>query len=462
MADSSIPVTSGSGNNVDTRTNAAGDHRQVVVFGDPSITNNVAAVISQDVGGNDQTTQAVAVRLAGSASVQVVGSSGTIGVHIQSTNGTLAVRFADSPIVTAYGMDGTTGRPFRMNSDGAIKIYDIAQGSVTVSGTLTGITNSIAVHILSTNGTMGVKFSDEPTVVASGKQGTTTRPFLMNTDGAIKIYDIAAGSVTVSGTITGITNSIAVHVLSTNGTMAVNVGKVDGTVAVFFSPGTPSINNASWIGSTAPTVGSKTSASSIPVVVASDQGSMAVHILSTGGTLNVRLSDNSAGLITDDTPFTPATDLGFPMMGFFDDTSTDSVDEGDAGIVRMTGNRILMSHTDSTASLFTVSGSTSGVSVLGTTLVSPSANASFKVYAYSIQTTGAVSVTATFTNGAGSATEFWRPLITASGVTGSQGANLTATPGAPLFATGVSTTLALKLDSATLVHYSVAYTKESA
>lgn len=36
------------------------------------------------------------------------------------------------------------------------------------------------------------------------------------------------------------------------------------------------IDNSSWIGSTAPTVGSKTSSNSIPVVVASDQGAIAV------------------------------------------------------------------------------------------------------------------------------------------------------------------------------------------
>ncbi len=33
MADSAIPITAGAGTNVDTRTNAAGEHRQVVVLG---------------------------------------------------------------------------------------------------------------------------------------------------------------------------------------------------------------------------------------------------------------------------------------------------------------------------------------------------------------------------------------------------------------------------------------------
>lgn len=45
MADSAVPITAGTGTNVDTRTEATnGDHRQVVVVGDPSVTAGVAAV----------------------------------------------------------------------------------------------------------------------------------------------------------------------------------------------------------------------------------------------------------------------------------------------------------------------------------------------------------------------------------------------------------------------------------
>ena len=254
----------------------------------------------------------------------------------------------------------------------------------------------------------------------------------------VKLVDGTTDSTTVVATGDGTnTSALRVTVANNSSSLAIHVGSTGGTLGVRFTDA--------------------------PIVtVAGITNSIAVHVLSTGGTLNVRMADNSAGLITDDTAFTPATDLGFPAMGLFDDTATDSVDEGDAGVFRMTGNRIAMNHLDTTASLFVASGTASGVSVSGNTIISPSANASFKIYAYSIQTTGQVSLTCTFTNGGGSATEFWRPLVTASGVTGAQGANLASIPSAPLFATGISTTLSLKLDSATLVHYSVAYTKESA
>ena len=44
---------------------------------------------------------------------------------------------------------------------------------------------------------------------------------------------------------------------------------------------------------------------------------------------------------TDDAAFTPASDDGTMAFAFVDETSTDSVDEGDGGAVRMTANRVL-------------------------------------------------------------------------------------------------------------------------
>lgn len=45
MADTAVAITSGSGTNIDTRTEATnGNHRQVIVIGDPSTNNGVAPV----------------------------------------------------------------------------------------------------------------------------------------------------------------------------------------------------------------------------------------------------------------------------------------------------------------------------------------------------------------------------------------------------------------------------------
>lgn len=45
MADSAVPITAGTGTNVDTRTESTnGNHRQVIVLGDPAANDSVAAV----------------------------------------------------------------------------------------------------------------------------------------------------------------------------------------------------------------------------------------------------------------------------------------------------------------------------------------------------------------------------------------------------------------------------------
>lgn len=45
MADSSVAVTPGAGANVDTQTTTTGDHRQVIVIGDPGVDAAIASVI---------------------------------------------------------------------------------------------------------------------------------------------------------------------------------------------------------------------------------------------------------------------------------------------------------------------------------------------------------------------------------------------------------------------------------
>jgi hypothetical protein len=97
-------------------------------------------------------------------------------------------------------------------------------------------------------------------------------------------------------------------------------------------------------------------------------------------------------------------------------------------------------------------------------LIAPSASYNFKIFAYSIQTTGIVSVTPKFVNGAGGGqTEFWRPLATANQTSSTPiGANMAVPPPSYLFATGTNTSLNLLLDTSTLVHYSVSFIKESA
>jgi hypothetical protein len=62
-----------------------------------------------------------------------------------------------------------------------------------------------------------------------------------------------------------------------------------------------------------------------------------------GGNLRVVTQGGAGGTAQiDDSAFTVGTDAGTPAMGLYDDTATDTVDEGDVGAVRMDALRRLI------------------------------------------------------------------------------------------------------------------------
>ena len=89
MADSQIPITAGTGTNVDTRTESTnGQHRQVIVLGDPTNNLGVAPVdgvkgLAIDLTATGQ--NAVALKTDGSAVIQPV--SGTVTANLSSVGG---------------------------------------------------------------------------------------------------------------------------------------------------------------------------------------------------------------------------------------------------------------------------------------------------------------------------------------------------------------------------------------
>lgn len=78
------------------------------------------------------------------------------------------------------------------------------------------------------------------------------------------------------------------------------------------------------------------------IVMVDDAGDSAMD--GTNNALRVNIVAGAAGGVThtDDAAFTPATDDGVPMFAFADETGTDTVDEGDAGAVRMDTSRRLL------------------------------------------------------------------------------------------------------------------------
>lgn len=280
-------------------------------------------------------------------------------------------------------MEGPS-RNIIVNEDDTRKVEVYTQGDVDVTPTGIPIMASDAggtirilkqdekgnlnVSVQGSSGTMGVRFSDEPYVVTEGKYGATKIATIHNTDGALKIYDIANGTVQVSG----ITNSIGVYLDTWRQTGAVRVGQVDGTVAVYFSQSNPKVN-------------------------------LGTDIINFGATASVASAGGSV-----------------------------------SGSVNTAGG--------------------SGAN----TVKAPVAGRNIKVYAFSLTTTAQVHLSPRFTTGgSGGATELWRMALQAP-AQGISGANLAVTPPGYLFSTGAGNTLAIFLDSASLVHYSVAYFLESA
>lgn len=337
------------------------------------------------------------------------GSTGTSAVYIESTAGTL--RVGDIP--------------------GSLAVY-FSPSIPTVA--VSSVTNSINVHILSTNGTMAVNV---------GKVDGTIAVRVGQIDGSVAVYFSPANpavAATFSGSlavvpVTGsgeaiydeVNNAIKVVNIA-SGTLAVNVGKIDDNVSVKFTSvaGTAGVNVGKIDGTIQTNIGKIDDY--VTIKAGSASGSLAVHLLSTNGTLKISVD------------------------GATSSTLTVKLDPASAALV----------NAYHTANIFTTSGSYAGNSTSGGTVISPSSNASFKIFAFSLTTTAQSNIFAKFTNGSGaSPTEYWRVALWAP-AQGISGANLSVTPPGHLWATGVNTSLCLVLDSASLVHYSVSYIKESA
>lgn len=197
------------------------------------------------------------------------------------------------------------------------------------------------------------------------------------------------------------------------------------------------------------------SLASVPSHAVTNAGTFAVQVDGSALT-SLQLIDDV--VFTDDNAFTPGTSKLAVIGAQADDTSPDSVDEGDAGALRMSLTRMLLVQPRSTGlTLVTVSGTTSSSG--DTTLVSADASNKIRVVAFSLTSTSTTSNTIKFTDGAGG-TELWRVIVQAiSG--GSFGANLAV--GAPAYIFGnaaVNTALVLNLSAASAVHYSISYFKE--
>lgn len=129
MADSSVPITAGSGTNIDTRTESiSGDHRQVVVLGDPVTGANVAQVSA-----------------AGALYIQgFQGALTTLNVTTSSsTTGALACTNYNIAMVSIHGTHAGINLTWEISDDGGTTWYvvqaqrDDTGAVATTSGVVT-------------------------------------------------------------------------------------------------------------------------------------------------------------------------------------------------------------------------------------------------------------------------------------------------------------------------------------
>lgn len=138
MADSSVPITAGSGTSIDTRTEATnGNHRQVVVLGDPSTNAGVAPV---------DATSGLKVDLGTDNDVTVTGT-----VTANAGTGTFAVSASSLPLPTGAATETTVGTLVtNSNFDSKVgSLTETAPGTDTASSGLNGRLQRIAQRITS-------------------------------------------------------------------------------------------------------------------------------------------------------------------------------------------------------------------------------------------------------------------------------------------------------------------------
>lgn len=216
MADTGVNITEGSGVVIDSRTEATnGNHRQVVVLGDPSTNAGVAAVdatngLSVNVTNASLTVGSHAVTNAGTFVVQENGAALTSLQLIDDsvyTDGSGTVTKG----IAVMGQDGTNPQAIKTDSSGELQVDVLTMPTVAVtqSGTWdeVGINDSGNVITVDGSGTAGSAASGVVTV-----QGVASMtPIQVGDNSSSLTIDYAT---TGSGTATG---AIRVE-LPTNGT----------------------------------------------------------------------------------------------------------------------------------------------------------------------------------------------------------------------------------------------------
>jgi hypothetical protein len=255
--------------------------------------------------------------------------AGSVPVVIASDQAAIPVTITGDTIVVSENIDSWGGTPTTLGQKAMASSVPVVlasnQSAVTVTGTVTA-------NIGTTNGLALDSTLAQLTIAQGTTLGTSTGPMVMGsvsaaapiyTDGQINPLSLdTAGNLRVN-VVSSIDSDTFSQGSTTSGqTGSLIMGAVTSVAPAYTTAKTNPLSlttagslrteMSSWIGSTAPTVGSKTSANSIPVVVASDQGAIPVSqsgtwtqmiedssgnpITATGGSLNVNITGGSGSI----------------------------------------------------------------------------------------------------------------------------------------------------------------------
>ena len=389
MADN-VPITAGAGTSIAT-DDVAGVHYQQIKLHDGTLNsstpiaaaNGLAAnairvtVASDSTGQIDVTDRA----LRDMGKIDVVDITGTISLPTGAA--TAALQLPDGHNVTVDNGAGAA----------AVNIQD-GGNAITVDGTVTANAgtnlNTSALSLEATQGS--VKTAVELIDDSVATLGTTTyleattkgliasairrdadtsavntdneaAPLLVNAIGALKVEAFSGETLPVSLTSTTITGTVAA---TQSGTWTVQPGNTQNTTpwlaAIHDGTTLATVRNLAandalnvaivdGTGTQITTFGggtqyteADTDASITGTAVMWEDAADTLRAVSSAKPLPVNVVAGGAAGGTsanDDSAFTIGSQAGTPIMGLWDDTTPDSVDENDVGVVRMSANRNL-------------------------------------------------------------------------------------------------------------------------
>lgn len=327
-----------------------------------SITNPVAVT-----GTFWQATQPV------SGTVTVTDGAGALNVIVDSSA-------LPTGAATAANQDGIikdgTGDTTQANvSSGALHVAQ--QGTVTVSGTVTVTDGAGALNVICDSGCSGGTQYAEDTVHSSGdtltlagvvRQDATAalaadgdRTLLqVDSNGHLKVSNnnpnLAADNSTLStAKVPVIAGTVSTSAPTwTNGNQSALSLQTDGSVRAAVTnnltigtfPDNEPFNVAQMNGvAVSMGVGASGTGTQRVAALLHDGTDTAQVTATAGGSLQVECTSGCGGSggtsIADDAAFTPGTTSVTPAGAMFDDVTPDSVNEGDAGVLRMSANRNL-------------------------------------------------------------------------------------------------------------------------